>query len=110
MQRSMETQLDDDGCGAALRRRAPLGEIAIASDRPFALSAQQCHQARAALGISRTRLGSLAGLCGKTVLQFEKGMPAKGTTTQKLRAALEAEGVELIPDNGGGAGVRLRKV
>ncbi|WP_457155008.1 transcriptional regulator [Mesorhizobium sp. P5_C1] len=27
-----------------------------------------------------------------------------------VRAALEAAGVEFIPENGGGAGVRLRKV
>jgi hypothetical protein len=30
-------------------------------------------------------------------------------TSEKLRAALEAAGVEFIPENGGGAGVRLRK-
>jgi hypothetical protein len=30
-------------------------------------------------------------------------------TTQKLRAAIEAAGVEFIDENGGGLGVRLRK-
>ncbi|MFB9985479.1 hypothetical protein ACFSQQ_10345 [Mesorhizobium kowhaii] len=28
---------------------------------------------------------------------------------EKIRAALESAGVEFIPENGGGAGVRLRK-
>jgi hypothetical protein len=30
-------------------------------------------------------------------------------TTQRLRAAIEAAGVEFINENGGGPGVRLRK-
>jgi hypothetical protein len=30
-------------------------------------------------------------------------------TIAKIRAALEAAGVEFIPENGGGAGVRLKK-
>ncbi|MDQ0563719.1 hypothetical protein QO004_005535 [Rhizobium mesoamericanum] len=33
----------------------------------------------------------------------------KSTTVAALRAAFEAEGVEFIPDNGGGPGVRLAK-
>ncbi|MGY2995834.1 hypothetical protein ACVWWD_004641 [Mesorhizobium sp. URHB0026] len=30
-------------------------------------------------------------------------------TVEAIRAALESAGVEFIPENGGGAGVRLRK-
>jgi hypothetical protein len=30
-------------------------------------------------------------------------------TREKIRAALEASGIEFIPENGGGAGVRLKK-
>ncbi|BDV37915.1 transcriptional regulator [Methylocystis bryophila] len=36
-------------------------------------------------------------------------LAAQARTVEALRAALEAGGVEFIPDNGGGAGVRLRK-
>lgn len=31
------------------------------------------------------------------------------SSVEKIRAALETAGVEFIPENGGGAGVRLRK-
>jgi len=45
-----------------------------------------------------------------TVTRFEnghsEGYPA---TLEKLRGALELAGVEFIAENGGGAGVRLRK-
>lgn len=34
---------------------------------------------------------------------------APSDATEKIAAALEAAGVEFIPENGGGAGVRLRK-
>ena len=35
---------------------------------------------------------------------------AESATLNTVRRALEAAGVEFIPENGGGAGVRLRKV
>lgn len=38
-----------------------------------------------------------------------KGMGWKHATLAAIRAALEAAGVEFIAENGGGAGVRLRK-
>lgn len=45
-----------------------------------------------------------------TITRFETGK-TKGyaDTLDKLQRALEAAGVEFIPENGGGAGVRLRK-
>jgi hypothetical protein len=44
------------------------------------------------------------------VADFELGntIPRR-TTLAAIRAALEAAGVEFIAENGGGAGVRLRK-
>ena len=36
-------------------------------------------------------------------------MGGRSETGAKIRAALEAAGVEFIDENGGGAGVRLRK-
>jgi hypothetical protein len=34
----------------------------------------------------------------------------RAETGEKIRAALEAAGVEFIAENGGGAGVRLRRI
>jgi hypothetical protein len=44
------------------------------------------------------------------IVDFEKGRrtPTANNLTA-IRAALEAAGVEFIPENGGGPGVRLRK-
>ena len=36
-------------------------------------------------------------------------LAAQGRTISDLRRALEAAGIQFIPENGGGAGVRLRK-
>ena len=36
-------------------------------------------------------------------------LAAQARTVEALRSALESAGVEFIPENGGGAGVRLRK-
>ncbi len=46
----------------------------------------------------------------KTVADFERQARAPyERTIRDLQAALEAAGVEFIPENGGGAGVRLRE-
>ncbi|MFZ6761301.1 hypothetical protein [Pseudoroseomonas sp. WGS1072] len=39
--------------------------------------------------------------------RIEGDMPANAATLSAIRAALEAAGIEFIPENGGGAGVRL---
>ena len=45
-----------------------------------------------------------------TVTRFENGHSSGAPeTVAALRTALEAAGVEFIPENGGGPGVRLRK-
>jgi transcriptional regulator with XRE-family HTH domain len=45
-----------------------------------------------------------------TVANFEAGKRSPyDRTLQEMRSALEAAGVEFIPENGGGAGVRLAK-
>ena len=52
-----------------------------------------------------------SGVPSRTVADFELGNTApRAATTNRLRDALEAAGVEFIADNGGGAGVRLRRV
>ena len=44
-----------------------------------------------------------------TIRAFEGGRDARDSNRTLLELALEKAGVEFIPENGGGAGVRLRK-
>jgi transcriptional regulator with XRE-family HTH domain len=65
--------------------------------------------ARTALGLSVRQAAELSGVSHETVTRIEAGREVKPSTTEKIRAALEAAGVLFIPENGGGPGVRLRK-
>jgi len=69
----------------------------------------QCRMGRAALNWSTLDLAKAAGVGGNTVNRFEAGQDARVSSVDKMRAALESAGVEFIPENGGGAGVRLAK-
>lgn len=66
--------------------------------------------ARAALQIGVRELADLAKLSAMTVTRFENSRTCGAPETMAaLRAALEAAGVEFIAENGGGAGVRMKK-
>jgi transcriptional regulator with XRE-family HTH domain len=65
--------------------------------------------ARGALGWSARELATGASVGINTITRFENGSDTLASTITKLRIALEAGGVEFIPENGGGPGVRLRK-
>ena len=69
----------------------------------------QCKMARAALGLGIRELASVSDTSTDTILRFERGEGLRRRTVEAIRSALEAAGVEFIPENGGGAGVRLRK-
>lgn len=69
----------------------------------------QCRMARAALSWSTADLAKSAEVGVNTVNRFEQGQDARISSMQSMRRALETAGVEFIPENGGGAGVRLRK-
>lgn len=74
------------------------------------MTPQQSRAARALLDLTQPDLAKAAGLGLSTVVDFEKSRrDLPGDTLARLRAALEAAGVEFIPENGGGAGVRLKK-
>jgi len=62
------------------------------------------------LGWSQSQLAEAAQVARQTVVDFERGArtPYPNNLTA-IRAALEAAGVEFIPENGGGAGVRLKQ-
>jgi transcriptional regulator with XRE-family HTH domain len=69
----------------------------------------QCKMARVALGLGVRELAAIAKVAQATISRFEAGEELKERTVEAIRAALESAGVEFIPENGGGAGVRLRK-
>jgi predicted transcriptional regulator len=70
----------------------------------------QLRAARGLLNWSREDLGSKSGASGRTIARIEDGetMP-RASTLASIIAALEKAGVQFIPENGGGAGVRLAK-
>ncbi len=69
----------------------------------------QCKMARVAVGLGVRELAEKSGVSTNTIARLERGEPLKESTVRHIRAALEAAGVEFIAENGGGAGVRLRK-
>jgi transcriptional regulator with XRE-family HTH domain len=75
------------------------------------VTAGQIQRARALLGWSRIRLAGRVGVGEQSIAIPEEGirLPQK-FDLDRARAALEAAGVEFIAENGGGAGVRMRKV
>jgi transcriptional regulator with XRE-family HTH domain len=74
------------------------------------INSVQCKMARVALGWSAATLAKSAQVGVATINRFEAG---SGTpipvTLAAIQRALETAGVEFIPENGGGAGVRLKK-
>jgi transcriptional regulator with XRE-family HTH domain len=72
------------------------------------MNAAQCRMARAALQLGVRDLAEAARVSPTTVSKMERGESLFPRTVDAIRAALEAAGVEFIPENGGGPGVRLR--
>lgn len=76
------------------------------------LTAEQLRAARALLRLEQRQLAEQAGVSLPTLKRLEGGSgPLKATYENVARLAdtLEAAGVEFIPENGGGVGVRLAK-
>lgn len=72
------------------------------------LSAAQLRMAKAALGLSNPQLSEMTGLHRNTLNKADQGK-ATSATWALLRLTFEQQGIEFIPENGGGAGVRLLK-
>lgn len=81
------------------------------------LSPDQCRAARALIKWPRKKLSKAAGITERTITDFEREakdidsgirIPRKSTLLA-IKASLESAGVEFIPENGGGPGVRLRE-
>ena len=71
----------------------------------------QCRGARALLDMTQPQLAALAKLGLSTIVDFERERrTVSEEAVDKMQRALAAAGIEFIEENGGGAGVRLRKL
>lgn len=74
------------------------------------ITPEQSRAARGLLDWSQQTLADAAGVGLSTVRDFEKGRRTPtAANLQAIRTALDSAGVLLVPENGEGAGVRLRK-
>lgn len=69
----------------------------------------QVKMARAALGWGTRDLAKKASINPNTVTRLETGGGVQSSSLQKMESALIEAGIEFIPENGGGVGVRLKK-
>jgi transcriptional regulator with XRE-family HTH domain len=77
------------------------------------ISIEQIRGARGLLGWSQTQLAEASGKSLPTIKRLERegeeGPLVSDDVRVAVKKALEKAGVEFIPENGGGAGVRLAK-
>ena len=77
------------------------------------ISIRQIKAARSLLGWSQDDLAERSGVSKPTIGRLEsqagEAVGGRAETGDALVAALEKAGVEFIAENGGGAGVRMRK-
>lgn len=76
------------------------------------IGASQIRAARALLGLSAADLANLSGVPHRTIQRFEAAEdvpPSRGGTLDRVRNALENEGVEFFGDPVASPGVRLNR-
>ena len=76
------------------------------------VSACQIRAARGLLDISAKQLAELSGIGWATIRRFEDANgipPSRSGTLERVKAALEAQGIEFIGDPVTSPGVRLRR-
>ena len=74
------------------------------------LTPATCRAARSLIDMTQKQLADAAQVGLSTVKAFEGKQTAPMTNNLlAMQSALETAGVAFIPENGGGAGVRLRK-
>nr|WP_306839073.1 helix-turn-helix transcriptional regulator [Neorhizobium huautlense] len=72
------------------------------------MNSVQCRLARTALNWNSDRLAEFANVSTQTVKRFERGEELRQSTVAKIQKAFEDAGIEFIPENGGGVGVRFK--
>ncbi len=76
------------------------------------LSVRQMKAARALLAWSQEDLAFASGVSEPTIARLESTdgpIGGRAETGEKLVSAMEKAGIEFIAENGGGAGVRMKK-
>jgi predicted transcriptional regulator len=76
------------------------------------VSIRQIKAARALVGWSQEDLATNSGVSVPTIKRLESAdgeIGGRAETGEALVAALEKAGIEFIAENGGGAGVRMKK-
>jgi transcriptional regulator with XRE-family HTH domain len=75
------------------------------------IAGAQMRAARALVGMTQDELAKASGLSAQTIKRMESLGTGKSSADNvaAVQKALEAAGVQFIPENGGGAGVRLSK-
>jgi transcriptional regulator with XRE-family HTH domain len=84
----------------------------MASKSILKVSIRQIKAARALLDWSQEQLALAASISIPTIKRLEANdgpLGGRGETTEKILRSLRTAGVEFIDENGGGAGVRLKK-
>ena len=72
------------------------------------INADQARMARALVKLGVREIAAQADMQPNTVSRAENGKEARKSTLDALQAVYEGLGCVFIPENGGGAGVRLR--
>ena len=78
----------------------------------MSLTSEQVRAARMLLRWEQKDLAEASGVSLPSIKRLETQpgpLSAQERTLSELRKALEKAGVEFIPENGGGAGVRMKK-
>lgn len=79
--------------------------------QPVRLSPRLCRAARSFLGWKQSDLSSASGVPQPTIEAFEVKPESARMIAANMRLiveAFEAAGLEFIPENGGGVGIRFR--
>ena len=75
-----------------------------------AMTPAQCRAARAILDMTQSELANASALGLSTIVDFERERrQVSEQAIRAIRSALERAGVEFIRQDGGGAGVRLKR-
>lgn len=73
------------------------------------LTPEQCRAARALLNWTQAELADRVSVSAVSIRAFEKGGEMRDSNRKLIQMTFENSGVQFIPENGGGAGVRLAK-